>query len=78
MSADRRILVINPNSNEAVTRGLDDALAPLARPGLGIACRTRAEGPFGTLEAQGFAVVDQGAVIQFTGPARLVMNGHGQ
>ncbi|MGE7417883.1 aspartate/glutamate racemase family protein [Methylobacterium tarhaniae] len=47
MSADRRILVINPNSNEAVTRGLDDALAPLARPGLVIACRTLAEGPFG-------------------------------
>ncbi|KMO39202.1 Asp/Glu racemase, partial [Methylobacterium tarhaniae] len=47
MSADRRILVINPNSNEAVTRGLDDALAPLARPGLVIVCRTLAEGPFG-------------------------------
>jgi lipopolysaccharide export system protein LptC len=34
-----------------------------------------AEGPFGTLDAQGFAVLDRGAVIQFTGPARLVLNG---
>ncbi|MGF3025782.1 aspartate/glutamate racemase family protein [Methylobacterium aquaticum] len=47
MAADRRILVINPNSNEAVTRGLDGALAPLARPGFVIDCRTLAEGPFG-------------------------------
>jgi len=33
-----------------------------------------AEGPFGTLDAQGFALVDKGAVIQFTGPSRLVLN----
>lgn len=36
--------------------------------------RTHAEGPFGTLDAQGFALVDKGAVTQFTGPARLVLN----
>ena len=34
-----------------------------------------AEGPFGTLDAQGFALTDRGAVIQFTGPGRLVLNG---
>jgi len=34
-----------------------------------------AEGPFGTLDAQGFALVDKGSVIQFTGPAKLVLNG---
>lgn len=34
-----------------------------------------AEGPFGTLDAQGFTVMDKGAVIQFTGPARVVLNG---
>jgi lipopolysaccharide export system protein LptC len=33
-----------------------------------------AEGPFGQLDAQGFALVDKGNVIQFTGPARLVLN----
>jgi lipopolysaccharide export system protein LptC len=37
-----------------------------------------AEGPFGTLDAQGFSVLDRGAVIQFTGPARLVLNGTGK
>ncbi|HTW29365.1 MAG TPA: LPS export ABC transporter periplasmic protein LptC [Acetobacteraceae bacterium] len=37
--------------------------------------QTHAEGPFGTLDAQGYALVDKGAVIQFTGPARLVLNG---
>ncbi|AWN52257.1 aspartate/glutamate racemase family protein [Methylobacterium sp. 17Sr1-1] len=47
MTASRRILVINPNSNEAVTRGLDGALAPIGRPGIAIDCRTLAEGPFG-------------------------------
>jgi lipopolysaccharide export system protein LptC len=44
---------------------------------------TNAEGPFGTLDAMGFALVDKGAVIQFVGPARLVLNNnrgdaHGQ
>jgi hypothetical protein len=27
------------------------------------------------LDAQGFTVLDRGAVVQFTGPARLVLNG---
>jgi Asp/Glu/hydantoin racemase len=50
MSAPRRkrIQVVNPNSNPAVTRGLDDALAPLRfAEGPEIACSTLAEGPFG-------------------------------
>ena len=34
-----------------------------------------AEGPFGTLDATGFALVDKGEVIRFAGPARLVLNG---
>jgi len=37
--------------------------------------QVHAEGPFGTLDAQGFALVDKGRTIQFTGPARLVLNG---
>jgi lipopolysaccharide export system protein LptC len=36
---------------------------------------THAEGPFGTLDAQGFTVTDKGASIQFIGPAHLVLNG---
>jgi lipopolysaccharide export system protein LptC len=37
---------------------------------------THAEGPFGTLDAQGFTLVDKGGIIQFHGPAKLVLNGH--
>ena len=37
--------------------------------------QTHAEGPFGVLDAQGFTLVDKGAVVQFHGPARLVLNG---
>jgi allantoin racemase len=44
----RRIVVVNPNSNEAVTRGLDAALRPLAfADGPEIVCTTLAEGPYG-------------------------------
>jgi allantoin racemase len=41
-----RILVINPNSSEAVTQGIDEAMAPLRMPGgPEIVCTTLAEGP---------------------------------
>ncbi len=36
---------------------------------------THAEGPFGTLDAQGFTLTDKGSAIQFLGPARLILNG---
>lgn len=36
--------------------------------------KTHAEGPFGTLDAQGFMLTEKGAVIQFQGPAHLVLN----
>ena len=36
---------------------------------------THAEGPFGTLDAQGFTITDKGGVVQFAGPANLVLNG---
>jgi allantoin racemase len=53
------ILVINPNSNPEVTRGLDAAVAPLRFPGgPGVRCMTLAEGPFGVeSQADGAAVV---------------------
>jgi lipopolysaccharide export system protein LptC len=35
---------------------------------------THAEGPFGTLDAEGFTLVDKGGVVQFHGPAKLVLN----
>ncbi len=44
----KKILVINPNSNEAVTKGLDDALAAIRfAGGPEIACHTLKEGPLG-------------------------------
>ena len=43
-----RILVINPNSNAVVTRGLETALQPLDfADGPEIVCATLAEGPYG-------------------------------
>jgi allantoin racemase len=44
----QEFLVVNPNSNEIVTKGLADALAPVAfADGPEIECRTLAEGPYG-------------------------------
>ncbi len=44
----KKILVINPNSNEAVTQGLKECLAPLQiADRVEIECMTLAEGPFG-------------------------------
>jgi lipopolysaccharide export system protein LptC len=40
--------------------------------------RTHVEGPFGTLDAQGFTLTDHGQVVRFAGPARLVLNGGGK
>jgi len=55
-----RILVINPNSNDAVTQGFSEALAPLRlADGPEIDCMTLDEGPFG-IESQ--AHVDQVAL----------------
>jgi len=53
------IHVVNPNSNTAVTAGLDDALASLRFTGAPeLVCATLAEGPFG-IESQ----VDSDAVV---------------
>ena len=44
----KKILVINPNSSEAVTKGIDEAMAPLRVPGgPEIECVTLGEGPPG-------------------------------
>jgi len=53
------IVVINPNSNQAVTDGLSDALEPFRfQGGPAIECLTLAEGPFG-IESQ----VDADSVV---------------
>jgi Asp/Glu/hydantoin racemase len=68
MTARQRIVVINPNANEAVTRGLERALAPLsALGGPEIVCRTLAEGPFG--------IETQADVESVTLPLRRLVEG---
>jgi len=48
MTRRPRILVINPNSNEVVTEGLRQAVAPLTfTEGPEIVCETLTEGPYG-------------------------------
>ncbi|GAB0118380.1 LPS export ABC transporter periplasmic protein LptC [Acidisoma sp. 7E03] len=37
--------------------------------------KVNAEGPFGTLDAQGFSITDHGSRLHFTGPAKLVLDG---
>lgn len=41
----RALIVINPNSSQAVTDGIDAAMAPLRGRGVEIRCETLAEGP---------------------------------
>ncbi len=48
---DRALIVINPNSSEAVTAGIDAAMDPLRGLGTPIRCVTLAEGPTG-IESQ--------------------------
>ena len=40
--------------------------------------RVHVEGPFGSLDAQGFTILDKGQMTRFTGPARLLLNGAGK
>jgi lipopolysaccharide export system protein LptC len=37
--------------------------------------KVNADGPFGTLDAQGFKITDRGTRLHFTGPAKLVLDG---
>lgn len=60
--------------DDGVTLRSDSAAIDLKQGAAAGTEQTHAEGGFGVLDAQGFALVDKGAVIQFTGPARLVLN----
>lgn len=52
----------------SATVDLKNAAAAGAQP-------VHAQGPFGKLDAQGFTLLDKGVIVQFSGPARLVLNG---
>lgn len=47
MSNDNPLIIINPNSSEQVTAGIDAAVAPLRQFGRPLRCLTLAEGPPG-------------------------------
>lgn len=52
----------------------DTATLDLKAGAASSADRVHVEGPFGTLDAQGFAVTDRGALLRFTGPGHLLLN----
>ncbi len=58
----RALVVINPNSSEAVTEGIRTALAPFERFGVPIRCETLAEGPPG-IESQAEADLVVGPLL---------------
>lgn len=60
--------------DDGLTLLTDSATLDLKAGAASSAERVHAEGPFGTLDAQGFAVIDHGTIAQFTGPGRLVLN----
>ena len=60
--------------DDGLTLTTDAATLDLKSGAASSAERVHAEGPFGTLDAQGFAVIDHGAIAQFPGPGRLLLN----
>ena len=61
--------------DDGITLITDSAAVDLKAGAAAGAAMTHAEGPFGTLDAQGFAATDNSTIIRFTGPGRLVLNG---
>ena len=70
MSGDVRLY-----RDDGTTLLTDSAAVDLKAGAAAGAEKVHVEGPFGQLDAQGFALTDRGAVIQFTGPGRLILNG---
>jgi lipopolysaccharide export system protein LptC len=64
--------------DDGLTMVTDVATMDLKAGAASSAAKVHAEGPLGTLDAQGFSVSDNGTVIQFAGPGRLVLNGAGK
>lgn len=60
--------------DDGLTMETDAATLDLKAGVAASAEKVHAEGPFGSIDAQGFAVSDRGMVVQFTGPGRLVLN----
>lgn len=61
--------------DDGITLQTDMATLDVKQGAAASAAMVHVEGPFGTLDAQGFTLLDKGSAIQFTGPGRLVLNG---
>jgi len=64
--------------DDGTTLVTDSAAVDLKAGAAASAAMTHVEGPFGTIDAQGFAATDNGTIIRFHGPGRLVLNGSGR
>lgn len=64
--------------DDGTTLATDSAAIDLKAGAAAGAAMTHVEGPFGTLDAQGFTATDGGTVIRFAGPGRLLLNGGGK
>jgi lipopolysaccharide export system protein LptC len=66
--------------DDGITMSTDSMTMDLRRGAASSDAAVHVEGPFGVLDAQGVAMVDRGAAVQFQGPARLLLNAasHGQ
>jgi lipopolysaccharide export system protein LptC len=61
--------------DDGITLQTDAATLDVKADAAASAAKVHAEGPFGTLDAQGFSMFEGGDIIQFHGPSRLVLNG---
>ena len=60
--------------SDGMTLHTDSAAIEIKAGAVASNALTHAEGPFGTIDSHGFTLLDRGAVIQFTGPAHMVIN----
>ncbi len=63
--------------DDGTTMHTESASIDLKAGGAAGAEPVHVEGPFGMLDAEGFTVTEQGAAIDFSGPAHVVLNGTG-
>ncbi len=60
--------------DDGITMQTDSATLDVKAGAASSSAMVHVEGPFGTLDAQGFTLVDRGTAVQFSGPGRLVIN----
>ena len=60
--------------SDGMTLHTDSAAIEMKAGAVASNALTHVEGPFGTIDSLGFVLLDRGAVIQFTGPAHMIVN----